>query len=174
MNIKEFMKCKLENNRFYNVLYPGKMENIDYIGIFFANGFPYIYRNGAIEFIKKLKTIYREGMNFEMIELSIDNENNFAYISEPYDWSKKEITPEIEILINKESTIELCHKNFIGYAVMTIDNLFHLLLTWEQLKNKKASYILLYQDDNNWYDSISFDTEESMNQFIDDHTQSQK
>jgi len=39
---------------------------------------------------------------------------------------------------------------------------------------KKNSYILLYQDDNNWYDSPSFDTKESMNQFIIDHGQSEE
>ncbi len=170
MNIKEFIKCELKDKRSYHVLYPGNMENIDYVAIFFAYGFPYIYRNGVAEFIKKLKTIYKEGMNFEMIELSLDNENNLAYISESYDCSKKEITSEIELLINTESTIELCHKNFIGHATLTQENLFHLLLTWEQLRNKKDPYILIYLDDNNWYDSASFDTEKSMNQFLADHT----
>lgn len=145
------------------------MENIDYVAIFFTNGFPYIYRNGTTEFINKLKTIYKDGMSFEMIELSLDNENNLAYMSEPYDWSKKEITPEIEQLINTESTIALCHRNFLGYAVMTKENLFHLFLIWKQYLDKKAPYILMYLDNNNWYDSVSFDTEESMNQFLTGH-----
>ncbi|MGZ6251213.1 MAG: hypothetical protein ACXWL2_04235 [Candidatus Chromulinivorax sp.] len=166
--IKEFIKIERNKNEYYP-LYFKKIQNINYLAIFFYDAFRYIYKFGVIEFINKLKNNDRSGMSSEMIELNMDNENNLAYISEPYDNSANEITPEIEQFIDQLATIELCHRNFIGYVVMTKENLFHLLITWEQLKNKKNSYILLYQDDNNWYDSVSFDTEESMNQFIIDH-----
>ena len=169
MLIKEFIKIELDKNRYYPV-YSQNIQNITYVAMFFNDAFGHIYRSGTIEFIRKLKTHERSGMSSEMIELNMDHENNLAYLSEPYDWSKKEITPEIELLINIESTIELCHRNFIGHAVMTKENLFHLLLTWEQLRNKKVPYILIYQDENNWYDSLPFDTQECMEQFVADHT----
>jgi len=174
MYIKEFVKFELDDNSYYHVLYPGNMENIDFVAIFFDDGFSYIYRDGASTFIEKLKTIYKDGMNFETIELSLDNENNLAYVSEPFDWSQKEITPEIDALIETQSTIELCHRNFIGYAVMTKENLFHILLKWEELCNKKDLYILIYKDDKDWYDSTSFDSKESMNMFLAEHGQQEE
>jgi hypothetical protein len=171
MFIKEFIKCKLTDNRFYDVLYPGNMEDIDFVAIFFDDAFRHIYRYGAMEFVEKLKTNNRSGMSSEMISLDMDNEHNLAYISEPYDNSQKEITPEIQLLINNESTIELCHKNFIGYVVMGQENLFYLLLKWAELRDRKVPFILLYLDDKNWYDSLSFETHEAMDQFVADHLQ---
>jgi len=173
MNIKEFIICELDDNSYYPV-YPGNMENIDYVAIFFNDGFRYVYRDGASTFIEKLKTIYKDGMNFERIELSLDNENDLAYMSEPYDWSKKEITPEIDALIETQSTIELCHRDFLGYVVMTKENLFYLLLKWEELCNKKDLYILIYKDDKDLYDSTSFDSKELMNMFLAEHGQQEE
>jgi len=173
MNIKEFIICELKNNSYYPV-YPGKMENIDFVAIFFDDGFRYIYRNGTVDFVGKLKNYELDGMSFEMIELTIDDEKNLAYMNQPFDWSQKEITPEIQHLINTEATLELCHRDFLGYAVMTKENLFYLLLKWAELRDKKDPYILIYLDDKDWYDSTSFGSKESMNMFLAEHGQQEE
>jgi hypothetical protein len=170
MNIKQYKKIKFQFND-YSLLNIQSEYPISYIAIFFDDAFRHIYRYGTMEFVEKLKTNNRSGMSSEMISLDIDNEHNLAYISEPYDNSQKEITPEIQQLINNESTIELCHKNFIGYVVMGQENLFYLLLKWAELCDGKVPFILLYLDDENWYDSLSFETHEAMDRFVADNLQ---
>jgi len=174
MNIKEFVKFELDDNSYYPQ-YENKIQNINYLAIFFYDGFPHIYnRDGTLDFVEKLKNFEQDGMSSEMIELSLDNENNLVYVSEPFDWSQKEITPEIQHLINTEATIELCLKGFIEYVVMTKENLFYLLLKWAELYDKDDSYILIYKDDKDWYDSTSFDSQESMNAFLAEHGQQEE
>jgi len=175
MNIKEFIICELKNNSYYHVLYPGNMENIDFVAIFFDDAFPHIYnRDGTLDFVEKLKKFELDGMSSEMIELTIDDEKNLAYMNQPFDWSQKEITPEIQDLINTEATLELCHKNFLGYAVMTKENLFYLLLKWAELYDKDDPYILIYKDHKDWYDSTSFDSKKLMNVFLAEHGQQEE
>ncbi len=173
MNIKEFVKFELNDNSYYPQ-YENKIQNINYLAMFFYDGFRYIYRNGTVDFVEKLKKYELDGMSFEMIELTIDDENNLAYMNEPFDWSQKEITPEIQHLINTEATLELCHRDFLGYVVMTKENLFYLLLKWEELCNKKDLYILIYKDDKDWYDSTSFESKELMNVLLAEHGQQEE
>lgn len=170
MHIKEFIKCEFDTNGYYPT-YSNNMQSITYIAIFFYDGFPHIYRNKTTDFIAKLKTTYKDGMSSEMIELTLDNKNDLAYISELFEESAQEITPEINQLLETESTIELCRRNIVGHAVMTKENLFHLLLKWTELVDKKAPYILIFLNDKDWYDSLPFDTQEDMEQFVADHTQ---
>jgi hypothetical protein len=166
MYIKEFIKIELDENRYYPI-YPKNIQNINYIAIFFYDGFGHIYRSGVEDFIKKNPL----GMIFQMSELSINNANNLVYISESYDNSTKKITPEIAQLIEAEDTIELCHRNFIGYAVMEKDNLIDLFIKWKNFIDKKAPFILIYQDDQNHYNTQDFESQQAIEQFIADHTQ---
>lgn len=169
MNIKQSKQLKFNLNGFYPLIYHWEAP-ISFIYLFFIDGFPHLRLYKITEFIEKLKTIYKEGMNFDMIELSMDNENNLAYINEPFDYSIKEITPEIDELIESQATVELCRRNFMGYAVMTQENLFHLLLTWEKIVTQRSPFMLIYLDDQDWYDSLSFDSQEVMEKFVADHT----
>ncbi|MBP6869769.1 hypothetical protein KBC04_02720 [Candidatus Babeliales bacterium] len=139
---------------------------ISYIEIFFSDGFPYVNRYGVKDFIKERT----EGMMFERIELHIDNEHNVAYIHEPIDFSRSDITPEVHQLIENDDIVKLCKMGFLGYTVMTKDNLFHLLLLWGEFVDKKAPYILIYLDDKDYYDTLSFDSKESMDKFVAEHT----
>ncbi|MBV8660763.1 MAG: hypothetical protein JO129_01285 [Candidatus Dependentiae bacterium] len=169
MNIKQYKQFKFQFND-YSLLDIKLQYPISYIAKFFDDAFRHIYLFGTIEFIKKLKNFEQSGMSSEMISLDIDNENNLVYISEPYENSIQKITPEIDELIEAQATIELCHKDFIGYTTMTQENLFHLLLLWKEFVDKRASYILIYLDDKDWFDLMPFQTQEEMEQFIADHT----
>jgi len=169
MNIKQYKKFKFQYND-YSLLNIKSEYPISYIAIFFYDAFRHIYKSGTIKFINKLKNYEESGINSEMIELNLEKQNNLAYISEPYDNSTKKITPEINDLIEKQSTIELCHKNFIGYTILTQNNLFYLFIKWKEIIDNKDPFFLLYLDDNDWYDVEPFDTQEAMEQFIVDHT----
>ena len=170
MHIKQYKKFKYQFNN-YSLLNIEREYPISYVAIFFYDAFPYIYRYKTTDFIDKLKTTYEDGMSSEMIELTLDNKNDLAYISELFEESVQEITPEIDQLLETESTIELCRRNIVGHTTMTKENLFHLLLKCTQLVDKKAPYILIYLDDKDWYDSLPFETQEAMEQFVADHTQ---
>ncbi|AXK61035.1 hypothetical protein [Candidatus Chromulinivorax destructor] len=172
MKIKQ--TAQLRFNIIFNRFFPAKRtinKPISFIYLFFLDATGAIYGAGVENYIEELKTIYREGMNFQMIELSLDYENQLAYINEPFDNSKKEITPEIDALIESQATVELCRRDFMGYAVMTQDNLFHLLRAWNKILHKNSLFALIYLDDKDWYDVLPFDTQEAMEKFVADHTQ---
>ena len=40
----------------------------------------------------------------------------------------------------------------------------------EKAVDQKIPFILLYEDENDWYDLLPFNTKESMKQFVTDHT----
>lgn len=171
MYIKQYKKFKLQFGH-YSLLNIQREDQISYVAMFFYDGFPYINRFGSADFIEKLKTVYNHGMSFEVIELSMDNENNLAYISEPCDDIRLKMTPELDQFIKTESIsiIKLCQRGFVGHAVMTQENLFHLMLTWEKFVDKQMPYILIYRDDKDQYDSLSFDSQKAMEKFLADRT----
>jgi hypothetical protein len=170
MYIKQSKQLKFKINKYYSLdilnQYP-----ITLITRFFNDGFNHIHLFGTRKYIEKFKNRKSSGICFEIIELTIDSKSNLAYISEIWRDSTQEVTPEIDQLIENDAIIELCRINFIKYTVMSEDNLFHLLLAWEEFVNKEVPYILLYQDDQDWYDSLAFESQETMEKFIADHTQ---
>ena len=174
MYIKQNQQFELELNKYFpvgNLLFPFQYS-ISYAGLLFYEGRFYIYRSGAKEFIDQLKNKNRSGIAFEQIELTIDYTSDLAYISETVDFNR-EVTPEIHQLIESDNIIELCHRKFLNYTTMTQENLYHLLLTWEKLIDNGASFVLIYLDDKDWYDSLSFDSKEAMGKFVADHTKSE-
>ena len=171
MYIKEFIKCELDNNSYYPI-YSNSIQSITYTAIFFYDGFQSIKKNIASKSIQNIETFFQDGMEFNNIDISIDHKNNLVYLSEGwYDYKDKPTTPEIEELFEQGNLIKLCKINFLKYISMTKDNFFNLILNWAQLVNKKSPYILIFLNDKDWYDSLPFDTQEAMEQFIADHTQ---
>jgi len=172
MYINQYKQFKFKSGSYYplNVINRNEESPFCYISIFFYDGFPYVYRQGVVEYIKKLNNFEPACMIFQMTELSFDNEKNLAYVSETYNnWFDKEITPVVDDLLEKGDTIALCHEGFFEYVVMPKENLFHLLLKWGTFVDKRVPFILIYQDDKDWYDTASFETKEAMNKFIADH-----
>ena len=145
------------------------MNNMYYIRMFLVHSVRDINT-----FIKAINTYSKDGMGFKLINIDIDNINNLVYLSESwYDYKDKPTTPEINELLEKENFIELCKIGFLDHITMTKDNFTHVLLTWDKIYQSKKSipFILLYQDDKDWYDVKPFDTQEAMEQFVADHTQ---
>lgn len=174
MYIKQNQKFERELNKYFpvgNLLFPFQYS-ISYAGLLFYDGFPHIRLFGTEEQVEKFKNRIEIGMSFEMIEITIDYTSDLAYISETVDFNR-EVTPEIHQLIESDNIIELCHIKFLNYTTMTQENLYHLLLTWEKLIDNGTPFILIYLDDQDWYDSLSFDSKDAMEKFVADHTKSE-
>ena len=164
---------KYEQFKFNNYYYPFNSisSNINYLTRFLREGFPRMYNSGIKNYMEKLETIYKDGMSFESVTLNIDIEKKIIYLSEPYfEYQERATTNEIEELMDKAPTLELCHRKLINYIIITKDNFIHLLLIWEKLINQSSLFVLLYQDDKDWYDLLPFDSKEAMEKFIADHT----
>lgn len=155
----------------YSSLKSEPHNDLYYLTIFLTCFFGSIKKNGVMKFIEELNGLYKNGIIFEMVEINIDHVNNLIYISESYnDYSEQMNNPTLQSLLEQSSTLDLCHANLIHYMTMPKDNFEHLLLQWNQLIDIWIPFALLYQDNNNWYDILPFDTEKSMKQFVIDHT----
>lgn len=172
MHVVQNIIFKFDTKKYYN-FNSQKRENINYIAFFLFDVFPSLRRSGITNFINELNSFEPDGIEFELVGLDVDQETNLIYISETYnDYKKRAIqSSELNNLMNKVAHLELCKKQLIKYAVMTKENFINLLLKWEQLIINLPSYILLYQDDKNWYDVLPFETEETMRKFVADHLQ---
>ena len=147
------------------------IDNIFYIKVLLAYSFSYIGRHDVLDFIEKMKTMYKDGISFEMVDISIDNNNDLVYFSESYHtYNSKPMTPEIEELLEEDNLIKLCKMGFLGYIVMTKENFIHLLLIWAKTLNQLSPFALLYKDESNWFDVLPFDSQEAMEKFVADHT----
>ncbi len=162
--------CKKEEYSYYSHKRLPEYDAFFYITTFLRDAFNYIQLK-KLSTLQKLEVWFEDGMEFDNIDISIDHENNLVYLSEGwYDYKDKSTTPEIEELFEQGNLIKLCKMNFLKYITMTKNNFFNLILNWAQLVDKKAPYILIYLDDKDWYDSLPFDTQEAMEQFVADHT----
>jgi hypothetical protein len=82
------------------------------------------------------------------------------------------MTYKQELVLNGNedwSYTEICKNNIIPHASMTKDNFAHILTKWDQLWNQKPPYILLYQNDQDWYELEPFQSQETMEQFVADY-----
>ncbi|MBP6869773.1 hypothetical protein KBC04_02740 [Candidatus Babeliales bacterium] len=169
MIIKKYQTYKYKTISYFVVERFG--EDMFYLHMFLLNCFGYLRRKNNLEFKEEIKTICEYGMTFDNAEISIDNENNIVYVIESfYDYRSRPKTPKIEELLETENFIELCKMGFLNYITMTRDNFMHLLLTWNKILDQLPPFALLYQDDKDWYDILSFDSKEAMDKFLADHT----
>ena len=169
MKIKQNDMLELNQNHYYS-LYHVFQHDISFISSFLNNAFDYIDKD---EIIKLINSLSATGCHFNHIGISKDNEKNLIYINEEMIVSSDlPFTQEEETLNNlflNHTRLELCQKNLIECSFLSQDNCMSLVVKYDALYTQKVPYILLYQDDNNWYDFLPFETEEAMNQFATDH-----
>ena len=166
MVIKKYDMHKQKSQN-YSLLNQKQGSDLLQLTVFLIWFFNYVRRDGVSNFIKKNK----EGIEFEEVNIDIDNINNLVYLSESwYDYKNKPTTKKIDELLEEENFIELCKIGFLDHITMTKDNFTHILLTWDKLLDQQSPFALLYQDDKDWFDVKPFETQEAMEQFVADYT----
>jgi len=159
---------KKEEHSYYSHKRFPEYNSFFYITTFFRTAFIYVKRDGILNFIKKNK----EGMEFEEINLDINDTSNIIFLSESWhDYKDKTTTPEIEELLEEGNFIKLCEIGFLDHITMTKDNFINILFSWDKIIDQQPPFALLCQDDKDWFDVKPFDTQEAMEQFVADHTQ---
>jgi len=172
MKIQEYSQFKVIQD-FYSPLHALSDLKISYVAIFLYRVNGYVYRaGGPIPFFESLKAANGEwGMTFETIDLNVDIQNNLVYLGEEFDPYEHNMTEqEFKIKYNNMNALQLCQNNIVDCAVMTKDNFIYLLTVWLKFYDTMPPFVLLYLDDKNWYDLLSFDTQEAMKEFVADHT----
>lgn len=99
-------------------------------------------------------------------DIILDKNSNLVYIIQGYDNDYRYRISDI----TKEMIINMCKHGELNFDILSQDNFKYLFTRWIQLLKNEPKFALLYQDDNDWYDILPFETEESMNQFVIDHT----
>ncbi len=169
MYIIKYDQYKLDRDR-YSVY---KKFDIDlhFLSIFLTDVVYYDFRMKIQELIQDLDTFHSDGQGFDFVELDVDHKNNMIYLSEPYsDYMKKIPDPKFYEFYSTTLSVILCQNNLIEHLVITKNNFVHVLSLWTECWEHRKAFALLYQDDQGWYDVLPFDTQETMEQFIADHT----
>ncbi len=174
MQIKQYQTFKFEaQSKEYRCLRNSHDENkITYVQFFLNDCYGYVRRyGGPIRFLASLKADNGEwGMSFNELDLNIDMEKNLVYIGEMFDPETYNMTEqEFNSKYNNMNSVQICQNNMVDCVVMTKDNFINLLIVWGQLLETKPPFVVLYIDDNNWYDLLPFDSQETMEFFITDH-----
>ena len=167
MYIEKYNLYKLKYNKSYFI--DLRIENDDYlypISSLLHEIYPHNKALWYENFIQQEKTFSRVGI-FEDIEVTFDLENNLVYLSDAYDddyrCRMKNVTTSM--------IIEFCLEGTLNYIIIPKDNFIHLISSWAKLLEHEPYFALLYQDDNNWYNVLPFDSQEAMEKFIAEHTE---
>lgn len=100
-----------------------------------------------------------------MVCLSIDNSHNLVYLHQTE-------SPKVDKSIEDLSFVEYCQKDLVSYIVLSKKNFYTMIFNWDKCwkSSKEKPFLLLYEDDKNWFDVISFESQELMEKFVADHT----
>lgn len=60
----------------------------------------------------------------------------------------------------------------IDYIILSQENFNKIIINWDKCWESKDvnPFILLYQDDKDWFDILPFESQEAMEKFVADHT----
>ena len=163
MYIKEydFFEYWPNYKKYYSIDY--RDHAIDHISYLLENDCPL----NIEDFLKKLKESFKNGL-FQYFAITINDENNLIYISDLH-YNDYSLAKDMSASI----IIKLCHEKSLDCNIMTENNFIYLVTEWNKLFQKLEPFILLYQDDKDWYDVLPFDTQEAMEQFVANHTKSE-
>jgi hypothetical protein len=168
MQIKQNYQFRysLDFNNFYyfkNEAYP----TIGFLSYFLTSDFGYI-KNDLESNILKLNTV--ESMSWNDDEIAIDQKNNIVYLGIVPDFCcDKEYDDIYEEKMKDKSLLQLYQENLLNHMTIPKDNFFYILRTWKKHLEKKPSFLLLYQDENDWFDILPFNSKEKMEQFTKNH-----
>jgi len=169
MYIQQHKQLKYKSEDFYPIN-PIFKCNISFLSYFLMLDFGHIRQN--LEYEIKYYFIDNEGTGFPTTEVSVDNKNNLVYIGEmpdPCDYEDEDYP-----FISGKTPLEHFQEGLLESVNLTKDNFFHILRTWNKYLEEKPSFLLLYQDENDWFDILPFQSKEEMDQFVENHTETIK
>ncbi|MGZ6250835.1 MAG: hypothetical protein ACXWL2_02300 [Candidatus Chromulinivorax sp.] len=163
MHIKtyDFYKFNYKESFFIDFIFKDDLYSITR---FLKELYPYTSAIWFKNMLDQSEKFLKIGM-FRYVEVTIDSKNDLVYISDANDEDYR----FHEENINESIIIKRCLNGDLYYNIMTKNNFIHLISSWVQLLQNEPKFALLYQDENDWYDVIPFQTEEEMKQFIEKH-----
>ena len=73
-------------------------------------------------------------------------------------------------MVPGKTTLEHFQEGILGSVHLSTDNFFYILRTWDKYLEEKPPFLLLYQDENDWFDLMPFDSKAAMEIFVQEHT----
>lgn len=166
MYIKYQKQLSYKAGSFYPV-HPLEEYPISWVYLFLHESYRFIQNKGVKNFIKNVYRIDKNEFEYESIHLLVDNSDKKAYI---YVFNDSEFYNNY----NLEMLIELFKKDYKKAVIISQNNFEHLIIMWDKIWHLKfVKFILLYQDDQSWFDVKPFETQEAMEEFVAQHTQRQ-
>src|SRR3990167_6175177 len=167
MYIKQHKQLKFESNKFYPI-YPKFESNISFLSSFFIFDFGYI-KNDLETNISKLNHV--DSMAWNDDEIVIDQKNNLVYIGIVPDFCCDEEYDEIyEEKMKGKSLLQLYQENLLDHMTISKENFFYILRTWKKYLDEKPPFLLLYENENNWFDLEPFESKNIMDEFVINHS----
>jgi hypothetical protein len=129
-------------------------------------------RIDVLAFIQGIKAFKQKSLWFKAIGLYFDHQAQLVYLVKD-DFSKLYTagTATISALVYDDNYVELCKIDATEHIIMSFDNLFELLITFDEICNQLSSFVIIYQDYDNWYHVAFFDEQAEMQKFVTAHTE---
>ena len=141
--------------------------NIGYVSIFLNSDFWSIKKDLEND-IQRI-FINGKGIAFQTTAVVIDSNKQFIYIGVLPDYCDED-EEGFKPMVEDKSVLEHFQENLLDNVRLTKDNFFYILRTWKKYLEEKPSFLLLYQNENDWFDILPFQSKEEMDQFIKEHT----
>jgi len=168
MYIKQYKEYDFEIavSKFYP-LNPSYEYNISFLSYFLVSDFGYIKKDLEVN-IEKLNVVDSMGWNDDQIV--IDQKNNLVYLGVVPDFCCDEEYDDVyEEKFADKSLLQMYKENLLNHLIIPKNNFFHILRTWGKYLDEKPPFLLLYQDEQNWFDLMAFQSKEVMELFVKNH-----
>lgn len=141
-------------------------NNIGYLSTFLISDFGSIKND--LEKNIQYYFIDRDGIGFPLTMVVLDGAKTMVYIGimpDPCDYDNDDYP-----YISGKTELEHFQENLLDHLIISKDNFFCILRLWNKYLEKKPLFLLLYQDENNWFDLEPFSSKEEMEKFVKNHT----
>lgn len=171
MHIKQYKKLKFSDSfmNYYPIIPFFEKNAIYYIYFFFDEFYEYIKKNGVLKFLEEINKNKEDEYVYETISLSIDWNNKLLYLHETqFDYCKNAKNSELKKILDELTPLQACQQNLIKHAVLTQENFNKIIIDWNNNweSSKENPFLLLYQNDKDCFDLMSFKSQELMKKFI--------
>ena len=169
MYFKQYNKFRYSSNNFYAFTNTDnfyiKNNNIIYLSLCLTLDYAAIRLKQTLEEGIQENFIDGNGGGFYETRVIHDKINSLIYIG---------FTPDPDSDDDQEyynypgeiTILEAYQKGILESLHLATENFFYILRTWDRYRKEKPSFLLLYQDDKNWFDLKPFETQELMQEFI--------